>query len=203
MSPAHSPEFYVNFTLELLTQHGLPQTWHVNIVDGMGRRLGTCHYRKQLIRLNATHLRQGPHEQIMNTCRHEVAHALAHSRYGDQIKPHGPEWKATARELGATPRASVPLTDQQKALQRALNAAERAAPTTHARRTRKGPTKARPVSFYSAQLGRNIATGDQLSYQGKIFEVIETKRTRFTGRATHNGQVYSISAAVIPKSKFL
>ncbi|MFN4298124.1 MAG: SprT-like domain-containing protein [Thermaurantimonas sp.] len=33
------------------------------------------------------------------TLIHEYAHLVARSRYGKAIKPHGPEWKSTFREL--------------------------------------------------------------------------------------------------------
>lgn len=38
------------------------------------------------------------YDEILDTIRHEIAHAFAHAE-----AKHGPEWKAVARKLGATP----------------------------------------------------------------------------------------------------
>ena len=40
--------------------------------------------------------------EIRDTVLHEIAHALV----GPEAR-HGPEWKAIAKRLGATPRANV------------------------------------------------------------------------------------------------
>ena len=45
---------------------------------------------------------EGSEEQIRDTVLHEIAHAIAGHGAG-----HGPLWKATARRIGATPRAKT------------------------------------------------------------------------------------------------
>ena len=66
------------------------------------RRLGHCHFQDRMIRISRTHALEGSEEQIRDTVLHEIAHAIAGYEAG-----HGPLWKATARRIGATPRAKA------------------------------------------------------------------------------------------------
>lgn len=94
----------INTALEkmraLLTEHRLTeQGWTVGL-DRAKRRLGKCSYSQKRVSLSINHIRFGTDEEVMNTIRHEVAHAIA----GPGTK-HGPVWKQWARILGARPRA--------------------------------------------------------------------------------------------------
>jgi predicted SprT family Zn-dependent metalloprotease len=64
------------------------------------RRLGVCKYRAKRIEIAEYYARHSPEETVLDTLRHEIAHALA----GPAAK-HGPRWKAIAVRLGATPRS--------------------------------------------------------------------------------------------------
>src|SRR3954467_7144541 len=64
------------------------------------RRLGVCKYRAKRIEIAAYYARHSPEESVLDTLRHEIAHALA----GPAAK-YGPKWKAVAIRLGATPRS--------------------------------------------------------------------------------------------------
>src|SRR3954467_11086748 len=64
------------------------------------RRLGVCKYRQKRIEIAEYYARNSPEETVLDTLRHEIAHALA----GPAAK-HGPAWKAVAVRLGARPRA--------------------------------------------------------------------------------------------------
>ncbi len=44
---------------------------------------------------------------MRDTVRHEVAHVIAHLRYGRHIDGHGSEWVTVAKELGAIPQETV------------------------------------------------------------------------------------------------
>ena len=66
------------------------------------KRLGACHFRHHVIWISRTHALEGSEEQILDTVLHEIAHAIAGHEAG-----HGPLWKATARRIGATPRAKT------------------------------------------------------------------------------------------------
>jgi predicted SprT family Zn-dependent metalloprotease len=64
------------------------------------RRRGVCKYREKRIEVAAYYARHSPEESVLDTLRHEIAHAIA----GPAAK-HGPKWKAVAVRLGARPRS--------------------------------------------------------------------------------------------------
>lgn len=64
------------------------------------RRLGVCKFKAKRIEIGAYYARHNPTENVLDTLRHEIAHALA----GPAAK-HGPRWKAIAIRLGAKPQS--------------------------------------------------------------------------------------------------
>ena len=84
----------------LMDEHGLTD-WTLAFGEAR-RRLGDCHFRHHVIRISRTHALAGSEEQIRDTVLHEIAHAIAGHEAG-----HGPLWKATARRIGATPKAKT------------------------------------------------------------------------------------------------
>jgi predicted SprT family Zn-dependent metalloprotease len=64
------------------------------------RRLGVCKHRARRIEIGEYYARHNPAETVLDTLLHEIAHALAGPGAG-----HGPQWRAIAVRLGATPRA--------------------------------------------------------------------------------------------------
>ena len=84
----------------LMDEHGLTG-WTLAFGEAR-KRLGDCHFRHYVIRISRTHALEGSGEQIRDTVLHEIAHAIAGHEAG-----HGPLWKATARRIGATPRAKT------------------------------------------------------------------------------------------------
>ena len=84
----------------LMDEHGLG-AWTFAFLEAE-RRLGDCHFRDRVIRIGRAHALDASDAEIRDTILHEIAHALA----GPEAR-HGPEWKATARRIGATPRANV------------------------------------------------------------------------------------------------
>lgn len=82
----------------------------------MTRTLGSCRFKRQYgapakcfeVVISESLLACGL-EQVIDTLRHEAAHAIA----GVEAK-HGPVWKATARRLGATPKACGTLSAAQR-----------------------------------------------------------------------------------------
>ena len=84
----------------LMEEHGL-EDWTLAFVEAR-RRLGDCRYRDRVIRISRAHALEGSEEQIRDTVLHEIAHAIAGPEAG-----HGPLWKATARRIGAVPRAKA------------------------------------------------------------------------------------------------
>ena len=82
----------------LMDEHGLAD-WTLAFVEA-GSRLGDCNFRDRMIRIGRAHALDDGEERIRDTVLHEIAHAIAGPRAG-----HGPLWKATARRIGATPKA--------------------------------------------------------------------------------------------------
>lgn len=70
--------------------------------DNAVQRLGACDYRNKTIQLSRPMTQAGTTEQVMDTVRHEVAHALAGPGAG-----HGRAWKVIAIRLGARPYAAT------------------------------------------------------------------------------------------------
>lgn len=84
---------------EELDKYGL-QDWSVRIIpqslDGRHQFLGLCSYKDKCIILNAHHIDIHPDPDVVDTIRHEVAHALTHGHGHDEI------WAAKAKEIGCT-----------------------------------------------------------------------------------------------------
>lgn len=88
-------------TRSLLDQHGFAH-WEVRISNKFKKVLGRCCYNRRRIELSAEHIEKDPVHRVIDTIRHEVAHAIAGPKAG-----HGPEWKKVAIQLGATPSTSA------------------------------------------------------------------------------------------------
>ncbi len=84
----------------LMDEHGLGD-WSFAFLEAE-RRLGDCHFEDRVIRIGRAHALDASEAEVRDTVLHEIAHALA----GPEAR-HGPAWKATARRIGATPRANV------------------------------------------------------------------------------------------------
>lgn len=92
---------------DLLNENGLA-AWHIRLhADVTARYLGLCDYKEKCIVLNSHHVDTHPDNEIINTIRHEVAHALCSPMDG-----HNEVWKQKALELGCkdtSPCASFSL----------------------------------------------------------------------------------------------
>ncbi len=85
---------------ERLVAEYLPgRGWQVEL--GWARRqFGSCHHDRCCIRLSRPLIELNAESVVVDTIRHEIAHALAGPRAG-----HGPGWKRWARAVGAQPVA--------------------------------------------------------------------------------------------------
>ncbi len=82
------------YTKDLLTKNGLIN-WHVRLTTDLTKPfLGMCSYRDKAIILNAHHIDTHGELEVLNTIRHEVAHALTPGMGHNEL------WAAKARELG-------------------------------------------------------------------------------------------------------
>src|SRR5215204_3855775 len=66
--------------------------------------VGLCSYKDKCIILNAHHIDTHPDIEVIDTIKHELAHALLTPFHG-----HNEVWKAKARELGASPTANCSM----------------------------------------------------------------------------------------------
>src|SRR4051812_32181281 len=76
-----------------LNQHGLAD-WKARISIDHTHFLGLCDYKAKTIFLNGHHIDLNPDVAVINTIKHEVAHALTPGHNHDMV------WEAKARELG-------------------------------------------------------------------------------------------------------
>lgn len=74
--------------------------------------LGYCSFTNREIVLDINHVKLCTMEQIEDTIRHEYAHVVAGSIYGD--RGHGRAWKYVASQLGANSEATSNVTDEYK-----------------------------------------------------------------------------------------
>lgn len=83
----------------LMADHDLPGGWTFAF-DSATRRMGLCSYQHRRISISRHFTAHATEAEVRDVVLHEIAHVLA----GYAAK-HGPQWKAVARRLGATPKA--------------------------------------------------------------------------------------------------
>ena len=80
----------------LMGEHGLTD-WTFKF-DNAKKRFGQCSHNEKTISLSFYLVAMNDEDEVVETIKHEIAHALASPNAG-----HGFEWKATARSIGASP----------------------------------------------------------------------------------------------------
>lgn len=91
----------VEYCDNLIREEGLHVNgWHTKI-DNNRKRYGACKYGPNIIVLSKINTVLGRQASIIDTIRHEVAHAVAGAHAG-----HGSKWQEEAVRLGATPKAT-------------------------------------------------------------------------------------------------
>lgn len=93
---------YITYTADKLREHGIGQ-WRVRWAHrGSIRTCGRAIYAGKVVELNKDYFFLTPeHDVCLDTCLHEVAHALNYERSG--TTGHTPLWKSVCREIGAKP----------------------------------------------------------------------------------------------------
>ena len=76
--------------------------WTLKFNNRLTRALGRCLFSKNTIELQTRFVKENPEVVVLDTIRHEIAHALAGHKAG-----HGYEWKMWAIKVGANPEATV------------------------------------------------------------------------------------------------
>jgi predicted SprT family Zn-dependent metalloprotease len=94
---------------ECLTVWGRPeliQQVDIRFSKRLRSALGRTRVHARHVKLNPilTHAKK---QLLKEALCHELAHIVAYERYGNTIKPHGPEWAALVREVGYEPRLRV------------------------------------------------------------------------------------------------
>jgi predicted SprT family Zn-dependent metalloprotease len=105
-SPARQPPSAIplararELAVELMTRHGLTG-WEFRFNSNL-RRAGVCHYptraRNGRIELSRHFVVRNAEAEILDTLKHEIAHALVGHGHG-----HDAVWAARCREIGARP----------------------------------------------------------------------------------------------------
>src|SRR6266496_4809772 len=79
---------------KLLDEHGL-SNWHIRVTTDISKPfLGLCDHKNKTIFLNGFSIDTHPDSELLNTIRHEVAHALTPSHQHDDV------WREMAKKLG-------------------------------------------------------------------------------------------------------
>lgn len=76
--------------------------WTFKFNDRLTRALGRCLFVQETIELQTRFVKENSEVVVLDTIRHEVAHALAGHSAG-----HGVKWKMWAIRVGARPEATV------------------------------------------------------------------------------------------------
>ena len=73
--------------------------WNIRwATANMKKTAGSCNISQRQIRISKPYAVKVPLEDLRNTVLHEIAHAYVNRTKA--IKPHGPEWKKKALEIG-------------------------------------------------------------------------------------------------------
>lgn len=93
-------EYEAKKTLRLLMDDYGLSDWGVGLSNAR-RAMGQTSCKKKMIYLSKELIRLAPDHIIINTMRHEIAHAVDYKRRGRS--DHGWQWKNVALEVGANP----------------------------------------------------------------------------------------------------
>lgn len=118
---------------EEMDKWGLIERGWVFNINATARRLGQYSPLKQLIEISKHHIEHDSSNHVLQTIRHEIAHALHYLSYVDagrerdffatrwtgkrwvrKVKPHGAEWKRFARLVGVDEPSASSATNMAK-----------------------------------------------------------------------------------------
>lgn len=74
--------------------------WRIEVSSRATVTMGLTYHTTKVIRIAEWLVLRGTRRELLDTIRHEAAHAVLGKNEG-----HGPKWKALAKRLGATPKA--------------------------------------------------------------------------------------------------
>lgn len=97
------------YTIQLLKQY-LPndwQNWRVHFFYS-SRVLGRCNSCRKVITLSLWAIQNTTSESVQEIIKHEVAHAVADSRFG--YCGHSISWKSVCHRIGCAPEQYIKVT---------------------------------------------------------------------------------------------
>lgn len=83
---------------------GLADDWCFEVSGRLRSTIGICRFNSKTIEIAAGFAGAASDEELRDTIRHEIAHALSGPR-----AEHGPLWKATCVLIGCRPEQYLPL----------------------------------------------------------------------------------------------
>lgn len=88
----------LNLAREIAVEHGIGD-WKISLSRAK-KTLGQTHLSARSITLSRSFIELNDWNEVQEVVLHEIAHALAHEKYGFDIKAHGPEWRTIADDIG-------------------------------------------------------------------------------------------------------
>jgi predicted SprT family Zn-dependent metalloprotease len=82
--------------------------------DNAVRRLGSCNYRKRFITISNKHLTATSKAILINTLKHEVAHAYSFYHHKDKGRGHNGFFYNACRVIGAEPKRCASVSQDIK-----------------------------------------------------------------------------------------
>ncbi|NHE58312.1 SprT family zinc-dependent metalloprotease [Cyclobacterium plantarum] len=178
------------------------EPFHFEITRSRISKLGDFRYRKghEIQKITINH-DLNPY-QFLITFVHEVAHHRVFSQFkGVGVKPHGPEWKRSFRFLMAPLlHKNVFPMDVLIPLRLYLNNPKASTGADFFLMKELKKYDRRSASYTGVLLG-DLKTGAQFGLRSRIFEKLETKRSRVLCMELSTGRKYLISrhAEVVEK----
>lgn len=154
----------------LLDEHGLDD-WRITVTNTR-RRLGVTSFALKTVSISRQHIVSGSSEEILDTIRHEVAHALVGPGHN-----HDAVWQAKATELGARSRAiAAPSETRKQSIQ--------------GRRDALAAAKRYPKHYMRIEPGtRAVVMSGQEYLLGREVTVVEPRQSRYEIH-TDDGHVF-------------
>lgn len=132
--------------------------------------------------------------EFMWVTLHEMAHFQTKKQYPRRVKPHGIEWQRNFADnirqylqLDCFPHDSLPAIRQ-------YIAKLPLSPSANDRVMLSFRQGAQQQSATPVITPNNLQPGDCFALQGRTFQIVEKKRTRYSCLCLENRQMYSISA---------
>ncbi len=179
------PEGSADYCYSLWKDHG----FEFKIKKSRKTKLGDYRYdsrtKKHIISIN----NDLNSYSFLITYLHEVAHLLAFQKYGNRIAPHGIEWKKEFKMVTLPMlRPEIFPDDVIRAFSGYMRNPKASSCSDLRLLKALQPYDRNPRTFLS-----DLKAGELFNFQGRIFEVMERKRTRYVCLEKKSNKKYLIS----------